>query len=138
MEYVLDRYLDGTVDGYTRPHCQDADPGELQCDACDPDWMAQEIPVSTELSPAGSPVTASPSPQESLDPGSSDVEMDQPGYDHAIISAYSSNATASTARDVLISHEAFPRHVSRAESVDSDESIMSQVPRAAVPLYPSP
>ncbi|KAL4971198.1 P-loop containing nucleoside triphosphate hydrolase protein [Aspergillus desertorum] len=74
--YVLDQYLDGTVDGYTRQQCQDVDRGELECDACDPDWMAQEIPVSTEPSPAGSPATASPSPQESLDPGSSDVEME--------------------------------------------------------------
>jgi superfamily II DNA or RNA helicase len=37
--YVLDQYLDGTVNRYTRQQCQDMDPGELPCDACNADWL---------------------------------------------------------------------------------------------------
>ena len=44
--FILDRYLDGTVDGYTRNRCGDLDaPGaeEQRCDGCEPDWPAYEI-----------------------------------------------------------------------------------------------
>jgi late competence protein required for DNA uptake (superfamily II DNA/RNA helicase) len=54
--YILDQYLDGTVDGYTRERCQDRDMDELACDGCDPDWEAQEEPVS---SPGSSPRSGS-------------------------------------------------------------------------------
>ncbi|KAL4971177.1 P-loop containing nucleoside triphosphate hydrolase protein [Aspergillus desertorum] len=57
--YVLDQYLDGTVDGYTRQQCQDVDRGELECDACDPDWMAQEIPTERSMDTRGSNVRTS-------------------------------------------------------------------------------
>ena len=40
--YILDGYLDGTVQGYTRQQCQDQDATELACDQCDPDWAAVE------------------------------------------------------------------------------------------------
>ena len=35
--YVLDRYLDGAVNGYERRYCQDEDTEEMRCDKCDPD-----------------------------------------------------------------------------------------------------
>lgn len=44
--FVLDRYLDGTVDGYQRDRCGDCDIAgavEQRCDSCDPDWEAHEI-----------------------------------------------------------------------------------------------
>lgn len=37
--YVLDRYLDGAVNGYERRYCQDEDAEEMRCDGCDPDWQ---------------------------------------------------------------------------------------------------
>lgn len=33
---VLDKYLDGVVDGYQRRYCQDADAGDQACNRCDP------------------------------------------------------------------------------------------------------
>ncbi|KAI9034797.1 DEAD/DEAH box helicase [Aspergillus affinis] len=49
--YVLDGYMDETVDGYSRRYCQDSDVHEIACDGCDPDWMAQESMVSVSPSP---------------------------------------------------------------------------------------
>ncbi|KAL2807692.1 hypothetical protein BJX63DRAFT_436795 [Aspergillus granulosus] len=62
--YVLDQYLDGTVDGYTRQQCQDVDTGKLPCDRCDPDWEAQEVPVS----PTPTRSTTVPTPEPALSP----------------------------------------------------------------------
>jgi superfamily II DNA helicase RecQ len=52
MEYpgcrrrVLDRYLDGVIDGYERTACGDSNEdlpiAELLCDGCQPDWQAHE------------------------------------------------------------------------------------------------
>src|SRR5699024_8294348 len=43
---VLDHYLDGTVDGYTRHQCGELDaPGaeEQRCDGCIPGWRVHEM-----------------------------------------------------------------------------------------------
>jgi hypothetical protein len=50
---VLDRYLDGEIDGYTRQQCGDQDRQldnpEQRCDQCDPDWEAAESVVETDV-----------------------------------------------------------------------------------------
>ncbi|KAA8645213.1 uncharacterized protein ATNIH1004_009430 [Aspergillus tanneri] len=40
--FVLDAYMDETVNGYTRRYCQDINSTEALCDGCDADWLAQE------------------------------------------------------------------------------------------------
>ena len=45
--YVLDQYLDGMVDRYTRQQCQDQDPDKLPCNACRLD--RQDKPTPTPL-----------------------------------------------------------------------------------------
>jgi superfamily II DNA helicase RecQ len=37
QQYVLDQYLNGTVNVYTRQQCQDVDLDKLLCNACNPD-----------------------------------------------------------------------------------------------------
>ncbi|EDN04239.1 predicted protein [Histoplasma mississippiense (nom. inval.)] len=56
---VLDRYLDGEVEGYMRRHCGDRHTGESQCDGCDAEWEAREAVFTP--SPGGTP-TPTPSP----------------------------------------------------------------------------
>jgi superfamily II DNA helicase RecQ len=55
--YVLDQYLDGMVNRYTRQQCQDVDPDKLRCDACNPDW--QEDHSSPAPSASSGPASAS-------------------------------------------------------------------------------
>lgn len=49
--YILDRYLDGKVDGYERSYCGDHGQPEQMCDGCDPDWQAHEEEIASTASP---------------------------------------------------------------------------------------
>ncbi|PTU23642.1 hypothetical protein P175DRAFT_0488851 [Aspergillus ochraceoroseus IBT 24754] len=98
--YVLDQYLDGTINGYSWQQCQDVDPGELPCDACDPKWGAQE-PVSPTPT---SPTLVAPGSTSRVLPSLSPTQLAPP-----------------------ISLSA-PRPVTRTVSIQTDDSFMSQVP----------
>ncbi|KKK21656.1 hypothetical protein AOCH_006948 [Aspergillus ochraceoroseus] len=95
-----DQYLDGTINGYSWQQCQDIDLGELPCDACDPEWGAQE-PVSPTPT---SPTPVAPSSTSRVPPSPSPTQLAPP-----------------------ISPSA-PCPVTRAVSVQTDDSFMSQVP----------
>jgi late competence protein required for DNA uptake (superfamily II DNA/RNA helicase) len=67
--YVLDEYLDGTVDGYRRQRCQDENPEEVPCDGCHPGW--HEVSIVQPKSSTADPYTIveppqSPSPEHSM------------------------------------------------------------------------
>jgi hypothetical protein len=83
---VLDRYLDGVIDGYERDVCGDSNEdlpmAEVLCDGCQPDWQAQEamleeaIPREEEIPEGSSSVSVSvarPDPR-----ASSSLAGDQP------------------------------------------------------------
>ncbi|MCN0155273.1 RecQ family DEAD/DEAH box helicase [Salinispora arenicola] len=137
--YILDGYLDGTVDGYTRERCRDQGPDELACDGCDPDWEVQEEPVSMASSPPGSGSGSGFSrfgraPESGFEgSGQGDPELGLPND-----AVRSSGAQIHTGLG-FIPHYASsssdtgenPDHP-RAMSIDSGESITSQVPRARV------
>ncbi|KAJ5571339.1 hypothetical protein N7535_004999 [Penicillium sp. DV-2018c] len=42
---LLDKYLDGVIDGYSRQKCQDQDHSEQRCDLCHPDWDDAQSPA---------------------------------------------------------------------------------------------
>ncbi|KAL4744203.1 P-loop containing nucleoside triphosphate hydrolase protein, partial [Aspergillus terricola var. indicus] len=102
--YVLDQYLDGTVDGYTRQQCQDVDPDELRCDGCNPGWQEDQTP------PPASPA----SPAAESDIATSGLPSEAP---IAPVPVPSSPVAL------------VPR--ARSMSDGSDASILSQVPRSA-------
>ena len=151
--YILDQYLDGTVDGYTRERCQDQADDELACDGCDPDWEAQEEPIRVASHP---PRPGSGSGFSSIRPGAelgigslgsgagsgfqgSRREAPELGLSHNPVNSGSG----------FIPHDAISRSEGggtpdrpRAMSIDSPGSIPSQVPRARVipasPRDPAP
>ncbi|KAL4732842.1 P-loop containing nucleoside triphosphate hydrolase protein, partial [Aspergillus similis] len=114
--YVLDQYLDGTVNGYTRQQCQDVDPDELLCDACNPDWQedhSSPTPLASSA-PASEPQTSE-----------SDIEMsDLPANPPMTIAAPGMPVERADAR-------------ARSRSYDSEASILSQVPRSVTELQPA-
>jgi hypothetical protein len=114
QRYVLDQYLDGTVDGYTRQQCQDTDPDKLPCDGCCPDWQDNQTPTPPPASPsAASPSAASPSAAAASE---CDIEMSDPP-----------NAALTTPRILTVALDTRARSMSD----DSDTSILSQVPHLA-------
>ncbi|KAJ9209720.1 hypothetical protein DTO166G4_8671 [Paecilomyces variotii] len=106
--YILDQYLDGTVDGYTRQQCQDEDPDELRCDACRPDG-----PDEQTLTPSPA---ASAAPASECDVEISDLPNDPPNARNQPVALDSRSRSMSETSDILI---------------------LSQVPRSAA-VAPSP
>jgi hypothetical protein len=117
---MLDQYLDGTVNRYTRQQCQDVDLDKLLCDACNPDW--QEDHSSPTPSASSGPASAS-------EPGASesDVEMrDLPDNPQMTIAA----------PGMPVSHAMVDARA-RSRLYDSKASILLQVPRSVTELQPA-
>ena len=134
--YILDQYLDGTVDGYTRRQCQDIDPGELPCDACDPDWEAKEdaqgqragavspsspVPESNPSEPEDSTMDDPPDP---IDTRRQPAGASQDGL--WFVPHYASSISEGS----ITRQDQGQGSNSRAVSIESDESIQTQVPRS--------
>ncbi|KAL4777937.1 hypothetical protein BJX76DRAFT_363212 [Aspergillus varians] len=123
-QYILDWYLDGTVDGYTRQQCQDQDAGELACDGCDPEWEDHEVPM-TLIAEVVSPRGDSPSPMLTT------VERPTPWrmVENRAWSVSSESIQSQVQRARSASSKSIQSQVRRARSVSS-KSIQSQVQRA--------
>lgn len=150
--HILDRYLDGTVDGYTRERCRDQDQDELACDGCNPDWEAQEAPVSIISSPPRSRSGSGPGFRHSSPSSEAGIGLLGRAPELGFGGSGRGSPELGLANDAVHGSGAqidaglgfIPHYASsspdaaenpghrRAMSIDSRESIASQVPRARV------
>jgi len=150
--YILDGYLDGTVDGYTRERCRDQDQDELACDGCNPDWEAQEAPVSIISSPPRSRSGSGPGFRHSSPSSEAGIGLLGRAPELGFGGSGRGSPELGLANDAVHGSGAqidaglgfIPHYASsspdaaenpghrRAMSIDSRESIASQVPRARV------
>ena len=164
--FVLDRYLDGTVDQYLRSHCGDHGVvgSEARCDVCDPEWFAmeEEVPAAwpADGHPTSTPVRGSdashhdgdvdlvdddrgctdPDPIWSNPPVWGAVRPGRIASTASVASDESESLQSQAPWESVISH-APPNMAGRTSSDDSDnesESLQSQAPWESIISHAPP
>ena len=114
--YILDRYLDGPVNGYERRYCRDKDPEEIRCDRCNPEWQSP----SSSAHSAHSAYSA-----HSAHSAHSAYSEHSAHSEHSAYSAHSAHS-AYSGHSEYAGYSSYTDHADRDSS--SNESIVSQAP----------